>query len=93
MEAWKAHRSRDGGNGNKNPVSAMLFDRAIGSAVDNNRSLRAATAGHIRVPLRGCNTFITNAAALLNVCPALRAAETKGQARRAVSDLAQNSPI
>jgi hypothetical protein len=70
MEAWKAHRSRDSGNGNKNPVGAMLFDGAIGSAVDNNRSLRAATAGHIRVPLRGCDTFITNAAALWNVCPA-----------------------
>jgi hypothetical protein len=76
MAAWKAHRSNDGGNGSRNPVRAVLFDGAIEPvATAEEHPSRSATAGQIRVPLRGCDTFVAHAAELWNMCPALRESE------------------
>jgi hypothetical protein len=76
MEAWKAYWSTDGGDGHRNPVGAMLYDGAIGAAVYKERLSRSATVGRTRVPFRGHNTFVTHAANIWHLCPALREAKT-----------------
>jgi hypothetical protein len=45
MDVWKAYWSRDGGDGCRNPVGAMLYDGAIRATVSNERSSRSATVG------------------------------------------------
>jgi hypothetical protein len=93
MEAQKANMSKDGGNGNRNPVSAMLFgERAKHMIGEELRSSRSATAGRIRVPFRGHDTFVVHASAIWNECPTLRAAKSMGEAKRAVSALARSLP-
>jgi hypothetical protein len=93
LEAWKANMSKDGGNGNRNPVGAILFGEKDNYTVsEEQRSSRSATAGRIRVPLRGHDTFVAHAAAIWNECSTLRAAKSKGKARRAVSALARTMP-
>jgi hypothetical protein len=87
LEAWKANMSKDGGNGDRNPVGAILFGKRDEHTVSEEQRLsRYATAGWIRVPLRGHDTFVAHAAAIWNECPTLRAAKSMGEARRAVSE-------
>jgi hypothetical protein len=93
LEARKANMSKDGGNGNRNPFGAILFgERDEHTVSEEQRSWRSATAGQIRVPLRGHDTFVAHAAAIWNECSTLRAAKTMGEARRAVSALARTMP-
>lgn len=77
MEAWKAFYSDDGGEGQRNLVGQQTFETAI----TGSRS-RAATAGEVRIPLRGHDTFVSSAAHLWNKCPALRLAKSVGEAKR-----------
>jgi hypothetical protein len=49
------------------------------------------TAGKVPVPLRGENTFIAHAARAWNASPALRAAATLAEAKRAARLLAEDS--
>jgi hypothetical protein len=94
LEAWKANMSKDGGNGNRNRVGAMLFgERGKHTVSEEQHSSRSATAGLIRVPFRGHKTFVAYAAAIWNKCPTLRAAKSMVEARRAVSARARTLPI
>jgi hypothetical protein len=93
LKAWKAYWSTDGGDGRRNPVGAMLHDGAIGAAVSNERASRSATVGQTRVLIRRHNTFVTHAANIWNLCPALREAKTKGEAKRAVTAFVRSVPL
>jgi hypothetical protein len=63
------------------------FDQAAG------REMRSATAGEIRVPLRGHKTLLNTAAIIWNGSPDLRAAKTLLLAKRAANVFASNIPI
>jgi hypothetical protein len=86
MDAWSCFHSVDGRNGVRNPVGALIFD--LDEDKDRpkvTRSMRAATAGLVKVPLRGEKTFISHAARIWNACPDLRAAKTRPKAKRAAA--------
>jgi hypothetical protein len=89
MEAWKSFHSKDGESGRRNPVGELLFSRKIASS----RSLRAATAGEIHVPLRGHTTLVRQAAVIWNRVPELRLASTLAEAKRAAKSFAGGLPI
>jgi hypothetical protein len=79
LEAWKANMSKDGGNGDRNPVGAILFgERDEHTVSEEQRSSRSATAGRIRVPLRCHDTFVAHASAIWNECSTLQAAKSMG---------------
>jgi hypothetical protein len=88
MEAWSAYNSCDGVNGARNPLGSLIFDGTGGS-----RNSRAAMAGKIQIPLRGCNTFAVHAAQLWNASPALRTSETKAAAKMAAAEMARSAPL
>jgi hypothetical protein len=87
VETWKAHVSRDGDDGTRNPIGEIVFNSA---AV---RTSRATTAGLAKVPLRGYSTMVTAAATIINACPALRAARSLAEARTAAEQLARGLPL
>lgn len=99
-EAWKCNMSRDGPSGNRNELGARIFGDLVQGTANGNqvvkstaaaRSSRSMTAGKVPVPLRGENTFIAHAARAWNASPALRAAATLAEAKRAARLLAEDS--
>jgi hypothetical protein len=88
METWNCRHSRDGGNGAKNFVGALIFDQ--GKAVKTNR---AAAAGLAVVPLRGRDTLVSSGARTWNSSEALREVTSKSSARLAAKNLAARSPL
>ncbi|QQP50757.1 Hypothetical protein FKW44_011880, partial [Caligus rogercresseyi] len=67
-ETWKCFASRDGSNGDRNPVGKILF-----SAGGGVRSTRSRTAGLIQSPLpKSVGTLATSAAAIWKSCPSQR---------------------
>jgi hypothetical protein len=72
---WSAYHSCDGVDVARNTLSSQIFDGTGGS-----RNSRAAMAGKIQIPLRGCNTFTVHAAQLWNASPALHTSKTKAAA-------------
>jgi hypothetical protein len=101
LEAWKAHKSTDGDNGDRNPDGTIMFGNRPGSGVGPNgngiehgaRVLRGAAAGEVAVPLRGSTSFVTNATRIWNACPTLRVANTLAEAKMAAKSLAETAPI
>jgi hypothetical protein len=87
FEAWKAHRSSDGGNGSRNPIGAHVFDGLKG------RETRSTDEGIVPIALRGHNTMVTSVATVWNAFPDLRAADTIGAAKRAAKALARGVPL
>ena len=88
MEAWKAYASTDGGGGSRKPIGSMMFDCNI-----ETRPTRSTEAGLVKVPLRGCNTFITHAATVWNNSEDLRVAKTSSAAKRVAKDIAKKAPL
>jgi hypothetical protein len=54
---------------------------------------RSATAGQVKVPLRGVDTMVRHAAEVWNAFPDLRLAETRSQAERAAAKFAAGCPL
>jgi hypothetical protein len=81
METWKALHSSDSVNGGRNPLGAEMFD-----CTEYTRSSRAATAGKVQLPLRGCDTLVSNGVKIWNECQELRVAATRGGARKAAKN-------
>ncbi len=99
-EAWKCNMSRDGPSGNRDGLGARIFGDLVQGTANGNqvvkstaaaRSSRSMTAGKVPVPLRGENTFIAHTARAWNASPALRAAATLAEAKRAARLLAEDS--
>lgn len=88
LEAWTAYTSCDGHGGGRNPLGVAMFDSA-----GYNKYTRAAAAGRVQNPLRGQNTLVSHAIEVWNVCPPLRAAATRAEARRAALQLARGVPL
>jgi hypothetical protein len=91
-ETWRAYHSKDGGQGNRNPLGQLMFDGGD-NVLPDARQTRSAAAGRVPVPLRGVKTFVTNGAKIWNSCPALRAAKSIKEAKRVAKDLGRNAPI
>jgi hypothetical protein len=87
-EVWNAHHSTDGPDGMRNPTGNILFN-----APPPTRPSRATAAGHIRVPARGCRTFVRHGAEIWNASPELRAASTKSEAKRAATTFVKTCPL
>jgi hypothetical protein len=87
-EAWNASNSKDGPNGAHNPMGQVMFN-----VPPPLRPSRALEAGHINVPARGCKTLVRYAAETWNGAPELRAAKSKGEAKRAAKKLARKCPL
>jgi hypothetical protein len=90
-EVWNARNSVDGPNGSHNPAGNVLFPNIPTNPL--TRPSRASAAGHIRVPARGCNTFVRHAAEVWNLVPNLREATTQNAARHAAGIFANSCPI
>ncbi|QQP51065.1 Hypothetical protein FKW44_012280 [Caligus rogercresseyi] len=89
METWKCFASRDGSNGDRNPVGKILF-----GAQGGVRSTRSRTARLIRSPLpKSVATFVTSAAAIWNSSPKLRNAKTMREAYVVANSLEKCAPI
>jgi hypothetical protein len=89
-ETWSCYHSDDGKDGTRNHVGRILFsDKRTATA----KTTRSAKTKQIAVPLRGGNTFVTQAAHVWNRSALLRAAPTKAAAKKAASDLASLSPL
>jgi hypothetical protein len=99
LEAWKAHKSTDGDNGDRNPAGTIMFGNRPSGGGGRNviehgaRVLRGAAAGEVAVPLRGSTSFVTNATRIWNACPTLRVANTLAEAKMAAKSLADTAPI
>jgi DNA primase len=96
-EAWKCNMS----SGNRNELGARIFGDLVQGTANRNqvvkstaaaRSSRSITAGRVPVPLRWENTCIAHAARAWNATPALRAAATLAEAKRAARSLAEDAP-
>jgi hypothetical protein len=92
MEAWKAFHSSHGGGGRRNPISQIIFGQPMVTGACPFRS-RSATAGQVKVPLRGVDTMVRHAAEVWNACLDLRLAETRSQAQRAAAKFAAGCPL
>jgi hypothetical protein len=57
------------------------------------RPSRALVPVNINVPARGCKTLFRYAAETWNGAPELRAAKSKGEAKRAAKKLARKCPL
>jgi hypothetical protein len=89
-ETWSCLHSGDGNDGARNQVGRILFsDKRTATA----KTTRSAKTGHIKVPLRGGDTFVSHAAHVWNRSATLRQAPTKAAAKKAASDLASLSPL
>jgi hypothetical protein len=89
LESWAAYHSNDGHNGERNLLGKTLFG--------NNNSLtdrqtRSVTDGKIVVPLRGENTFVSNAASIWNSNIMLRTASSRSEASAVSRTIALNVP-
>jgi hypothetical protein len=90
MSAWSAYHSCDGANGIWNPVGEAMFS---GAELPTARLSRSATAGKVRVRMRGLDTHITHGLEAWNACRELRDSRTKAEACRAATRLARDSPL
>jgi hypothetical protein len=82
--------SDDGRNGARNHVGRLLFtDKRMGTA----KTTRSAKTGLVKVPLRGADTFVTQAAHVWNGSATLQQATTKAKAKKAASDFASLTPL
>jgi hypothetical protein len=90
MEVWKAFHSSDGGNGSRNRIGKLIFDSQVAAGACPSQS---ATAGRVKVPLRGVETMVRHAAEVWNACPALRLSATRHQAERAATKFACECPL
>jgi hypothetical protein len=89
LETWTAFNSSDGNSsGGRNPLGSTMFD---GSGY--KRDTRAAAAGIVQDPLRGYNTLVSNGIGIWNEWPELRAATTRGSAKRIAAKLAKSVPL
>jgi hypothetical protein len=89
-ESWSCYHSNDRHNGAGNHVGSILFtDNKTATA----KTTRLARSGHITVPQRGGDNFVTHAANVWNRSATLRHAPTKAAAKKAASDLANLSPL
>jgi hypothetical protein len=68
-KVWNARNSVHGPNGSHNPAGNVLFPTIPTNPL--TRPSRASAAGHIRVPARGCNTFVRHADEVWNLVPNL----------------------
>jgi hypothetical protein len=99
LEAWKAHRSTDGDNGDRNPAGMIMFGSRPGGGGGQNgiehgaRVLRGAAAGEVAVPLRGSMSFVSNATRIWNASPTIRVANTLAEAKMGAKSLANTAPI
>jgi hypothetical protein len=78
-ETWGCFHSDDGRDGSRNEVGRLLFsDKRTATA----KTTRSAKTGQIKVPLRGGDTFITNAAHVWNRSATLRRSTTKAKVKK-----------
>jgi hypothetical protein len=92
MEAWKAFHSSNGSGGRRNPIGQIIFGQPVATGASPFRS-RSATAGQVKVPLRGVDTMVRHAAKEWNACPDLRLAKTRSQAKRGSAKFAAGCPL
>jgi hypothetical protein len=83
IKTLKAFHSRNGKDGERNPIGKCLFNQAR----CRPRLLRSETAGEVQVPLRGCKSLVNTAATIWNRSPALRAAKTLSEAKVAAKTI------
>jgi hypothetical protein len=89
-KTWSCFHSDNGIDGARNHVGRILFsDKRTASAT----TTWSAKTGHIKVPLREGDTFVSHAAHVWNRSASLRQAPTKAAAKKAASDLASLSPL
>jgi hypothetical protein len=93
-ETWKAFHSKDGGQGQRNPLGQLMFgSQGTDHVATDARSLRSAAAGRVQIHLRGQKTFVVHGAMIWNESPELRAATSIGEAKRVAKRLGQRAPI
>jgi hypothetical protein len=85
LETWAAFHSDEGGT--RNPLGVTMFE-----STRYNRDTRAAASG--QVPDRsGGGTLVSTGLGVWNSCPDLRAATTKGAAKKAAAAYARGLPL
>ncbi len=88
METWKGIKHA-GPNGVKNPIGEILCPQ-----ITRHKVTRAAASLCIPPPTKfKCDSFLWNAYAIWNNCPALRSAPNLNYARRAAKEYAASAPI
>jgi hypothetical protein len=91
MSAWSAYSSSNSIGGTRNPVDSWMF-----GSVDlppAARPTRAATAGEVRVRMKGLDTHVSQGLEVWNACAELRKARSKAEANCAALRLAWESPL
>jgi exonuclease III len=91
-ETWKAHRSLDGNNGERNPLGKLMFGPVSDVSADV-RPTRSVASGIVPIALRGESTFITHGAELWNSSKSLREAKTLSEVKKLATALAKLAPI